>query len=322
MTVQTGIDEVDAVLAEEWPRMQWERVGTGLAATALVIAGLWGGTAAFQSDEPKLAGVIVVLPIMCAFWLVSALRRSHERRLVPVLARVVGLEFDSDPGKQRSALPHALLPQGIEKSEDMLSGKFGGRHISAVEVKIETGGKNSSTLFDGFVVTVPNLVKEVEFVLALDSQTKSGFLSPARHDVSGLTRLGSYSRWGRSYGLFGPARNRTPEAVLREFVDAVITVEGELGHGAEVHAMARTPYSMSVAVKHPRDLYRLGGLFAGKAALGQQIQRAFDDLKLPLKVVERLIAAEAKLAPAPAAPAGLSAVPAPPPPVPPDARPA
>lgn len=295
MTPRTGIEEVDAVLAAEWPRMQLERLGVLALCAGVIAVGGWAGIATLQGPEPGLGAAIAVGALFGAYWIARALRRSHERRLMPVLARAAGLEFDPDPGRQVAALPVALLPKGAEKSEDMLSGRFGDRHLNAVELQIETGGKNSTTLFDGFVVTVSNLLPQPEFTLVLDNQTRAGFLTRARHDVTALSRFDSYGRWGRSYGIWGAHSART-DARVHAFLDRVFAAEGAMGSSAEIHAVVRTAQNTFVAVKHPRDLFRLGGLFAGREALTSQIEQAFNDLKLPLKAAEKVIEAEEALA--------------------------
>jgi hypothetical protein len=115
---------------------------------------------------PLMAGVFLIALI------VGWIRKRHESMVMPILATTVGLSYAKDASGFVRCLPQRLLPKGrICRGEDCLSGAIGGRTIRMAEVKVETGGKNSRTLFKGVVANFPNAVAMPPFFIADEDQT-------------------------------------------------------------------------------------------------------------------------------------------------------
>jgi hypothetical protein len=71
------------------------------------------------------------------------------------------------------------------------------------EVNVETGGKNSRTLFKGIVAQFPNRTAMPAFFVALEDKTRPGFFFGGDLSTEGLHHLRTVTgNGGRSYGIW------------------------------------------------------------------------------------------------------------------------
>jgi hypothetical protein len=142
---------------------------------------------------------------------------------------------------------------------------------------------------------------------ASDSYTPK--LYGAAHDAGILTALEKAANDLGRPRIWGPNRTGPPVALIRAYLDRLFAIEGRMQGKDGIHAAVRTREATSVAVRHRRDLYQLGGIFVTRDRVAVQIRRAFEDLKLALAVAEVTIGAEAVFAPAAVKPAPSAAGP-------------
>lgn len=57
--------------------------------------------------------------------------------------------------------------------------------------------------------------------------------------------------------------------------------------------------STNLALEYHTDLFRIGGLFASRSSVREAIERACDDLKLPIRIAVAILKAEEAASPAP-----------------------
>ena len=300
MAPVTGVAEVDAALVELWPGIVRGRL-TAIGGLIAVIAATGAFIAVAGPATGDMRAVIypMILPLVLVPLILRRARIAHERAILPVLAKAAGMRFVKDAGAQRAILPHGLLPKiGREQAEDLLTCEVGGRRISTVEVKVESGGKNNVVYFDGLVVSVANLTEDGRFTLALEKETRKGFLSPARQDVEGLRVYGAYTRGDRAYGIWGPHMTVPRVEAIKAYLDRLFEIDSLVSPKDGLFSAVRTRETTSVAVRLKRDLYRIGGVFSNAGSVSKQISMTFEDLRLPLRIADKVIAAEAALVPA------------------------
>ncbi len=225
-------------------------------------------------------------------------RRSHEAVIMPHLARTAGFSYEAKGLPADVDFPDILLPKGgVNKVEDRIAGKIGGLDVVIAEYHIETGGKNSSTLFDGFVIGMTAIEKEPEFRLVLASETEPRFLAGPRFSPQGREAAWTgQARNGKSYKLFLENSSREAEDAAIPLAKALISLEDLFDVNSYIYSAVRNAGRITVAIRHKRDLFRMGGLFASRASIEGQVHHCFDDLKIPLQAASKLIEAQGKAA--------------------------
>ena len=296
-------DALAATLRDLVPQMA-ERRRTGLVLAVLIVFVAAGGTAVAADLAPEGDQLFyLALPsILAAFALFGADRwvaREQQALVLPHLARAVDLTYRPRAQDFLASLPKRLLPSGaVRRAEDLITGTIGGRPVAMAEVKVETGGKNSSTLFRGVVARMTNEVPLPAFFLAVERQTKGwlGFSGWIR--VDDLVRVDTIAgRSGEVYGIWlsqEGAQARHP--ALAAVIGVLTGLETTIGPEARLFSVTSTGQEMHIALAHDRDLFHFGGLFQGRARVAEGIERAAADLGVPVRVVSALIAAEARAA--------------------------
>ena len=226
-------------------------------------------------------------------------RRKHEVALMPILARSAGLTHNKGDKSFHAGLPKGFLPRGRVSVDDILSGEVGGRAISFGEVKIETGGEDSKTLFKGIVTNYPLLVPLPDFLLADESTTRGvfGFGLGQTVKTDGLQKrevltnpqLHEFGLW--SPRPLGPDRER-----IVALADGLFRIAFELTGENALFTAQVTDGLLSIAIRHKRNLYTIGGVFANEAALTEDLRRAVRELGLPMRIVTHILDAESKMA--------------------------
>jgi hypothetical protein len=221
-------------------------------------------------------------------------RRRHEALIMPILTEVAGLSYDPAgvPDLIRGEGPP--MPRGsVRRTEDRITGDVAGRRVRFGETTIETGGKNSRTLFRGVVLAFPNAAPMPRFALIRKGLSRERFLVGPEIDMRGWSLARevagpggqSFELWTVHTPVPGDARL---DAVLAALFAALQRVER-----VRLYAASCRRDETYLALEHTGDLFRIGGLFATRAGLRLAIERAWDDLTLPLTLAEALLEAEA-----------------------------
>jgi hypothetical protein len=245
------------------------------------------------------AFVVVVFPALLGGWGGQVyVRRAHEAELMQVVAGELGLTFRRGDPDQIMTFPMRLLPRGVDPRFDaMISGKVGGRDIRFAEIRFTTRGRQSRTILDGMVLELVNIVALPTFLIVPKSETQSGLLSGARHEVSRLAFLRDVSTGKRqTYGLWltDPAQAQNP--AFEPVIAAILKAETDLGPEVSLYSAMSDGETTWLTFRKTRDLFRVGGLFISRASVLKEVQHAAQDFGLPLRLITRLLEIEATAA--------------------------
>ena len=220
--------------------------------------------------------------------------QKQQAQIMPILARTIGLNYSKDAKTFLKALPKRLLPsRGIRAGEDHVHGSLGAHAIQMAEVTVETGGKNSRTLFKGIVAQFPNRAAMPAFFLALEDKTRPGFFFGGDLSTEGLYQHSTVTgNSGRRYGVWTSWSNQEDPPALSDVVAILSRIEDHVGSGAELYAATSNGVEMHLALSHKRNLFQLGGLFPDENQLFRDVRVAMQDLTVPLTLAKLLIEAE------------------------------
>jgi hypothetical protein len=220
--------------------------------------------------------------------------RRQEAQVMPILAGAIGLAYDKGAKSFVQGLPKRLLPaRGIRSGEDHVQGTLGAHAIQMAEVHVETGGKNSRTLFRGIVAQFPNRIAMPAFFLALEDKTRPGMFFGGDLSTEGLHHLRNVSGGdGRTYGVWTSWNKLEEPPALSAVIEILTRIEDHLGSGAELYAATSNGEETHIALSHTRNLFRVGGLLPNENRLFADVRVAMQDLTLPLKLAQALISAE------------------------------
>jgi hypothetical protein len=218
---------------------------------------------------------------------------AQQSLLMPVLARSIGFAYSQDAASFTKALPKRLLPdRHVREGEDLVTGTLGAHAIQMAEVKVETGGKNSKTLFKGIVAQFPNRTVMPAFFIALEDKTRPGIFFGGDLSTDGLHHLRNVQGNGRTYGVWTSSSDGPEPPALSAVVDILTRLETLIGPAAQLYAATSNGVEMHVALSHKRDLFHLGGLFPNETAIFADVRAAMQDLTVPLTLAKSLIEAE------------------------------
>ncbi len=270
----------------------WALCALAAAVSALALILLSGVEGSFQ-------GVIIVL-FMGGFALVSIyawVRKQHERAVMPVIARAFGLGYVKSPKDFYPTLPKNFIPQGGQRSvDDMMSGSVAGRSFRFAECKTETGGKNSSTLFQGLVLEVRASGGVPEFIIASEKETKGFLFFKGKVQVERMDLIRqSTGADGQTYGLWSRSGAPRGMAGLDAFMDRIIALGPRVLGSATLYSLVSTGQHYFVSLRHKRDLYRIGGLFTDEAEVMSHIRAAAHELGHPIALTTEILRAEEAL---------------------------
>lgn len=227
-------------------------------------------------------------------WTYRSTVRKQEAQVMPILARAIGLTYSKDAKAFVKALPKRLLPErGIRAGEDHVHGSIGAHAIQMAEVNVETGGKNSRTLFKGIVAQFPNRTSMPAFFVALEDKTRPGVFFGGDLSTEGLHQHSTVTgNGGRRYGVWTSWSKLEEPPALSEVVGILTRIEDHVGSGAELYAATSNGVEMHVALSHKRNLFHLGGLFPDENQIFRDVRAAMQDLTVPLTLAKLLIEAE------------------------------
>ena len=263
-------------------------VAAAVAAVLFLNSGMEG------DDRWKMAFFAALGAFLIVTWTYKWTVRRQEAQVMPILARTIGLEYSKDAKTFVKGLPNRLLPsRGIRAGEDHVHGSIGSHAIQMAEVNVETGGKNSHTLFKGIVAQFPNRTAMPAFFIALADKTRPGFFFGGDLSTEGLYHLRNVTgNGGRSYGVWTSWNQQKDPPALAQVVAILTRIEDHVGPGAELYAATSNGEEMHIALTHKRNLFHLGGLFPDENQLFRDVRAAMQDLTVPLTLAKLLIEAE------------------------------
>jgi len=266
----------------------------GAALGAGLLVGFWSLLSGTDGDERWKFGIFALfLAVLSVGWAYNSMIRKQEALVMPVLAAAVGLSYAKDASGFLRALPNRLLPKRIKSAEDLVQGSLGAHRIEMAEVKVETGGKNSRTLFAGLIARFPNRVAMPAFFIAREDKTRPGMFFGGELSTDGLYHLRSViGGGGASYGIWTSWTARDEPAALAPVIEKVTRIEDLIGRGTQLYAATCDGTEMHVALTHSRNLFRIGGLFPDEAAVFTDVRAAMLDLTVPLTLAKALIEVE------------------------------
>lgn len=218
---------------------------------------------------------------------------AQQSLVMPVLARSIGFTYSQNAKDFVQTLPRRLLPdRQVRKGEDLVTGTLGVHSIQMAEVEVETGGKNSKTLFKGIVAQFPNRTAMPAFFIAPEDKTRPGFFFGGDLSTDGLHHLRNVQSNGRTYGIWTSSDGGPEHPALSAVVDILTRLETLIGPAARLYAATSNGVEVHVALSHMRNLFQLGGLFPNEARIYADVQQAMHDLTVPLTLAQALIEAE------------------------------
>jgi len=273
-------------------------IATSLMGAALGVGCLvmfWSLTSGNDGDERWKFGIFALfLAALSVGWAYHWMIRGQEALVMPVLAAAVGLSYNKTASGFLHSLPDRLLPKSRQRSaEDLVQGNLGAHRIEMLEVKVETGGKHSRTLFAGLVARFPNRVAMPAFFIAREDKTRPGLFFGGELSTDGLYHLRTVTGGGgASYGLWTSWTDRAEPAALAPVVEKVTRIEDLIGRGTQLYSATSDGTVMHVALTHSRNLFRIGGLFPNEIDVFADVRAAMQDLRVPLTLAKALIEAE------------------------------
>ncbi len=291
-TTETLPDVTTAVHALMPDLRRHIRVAWIVIALVSLLALIFGYNLLGVGDGPTFLFPVLIAAFLIAF-IVRWTRKAHEKAIMPILASTVGLSYDKNATGFAKVLPQRLLPDGVRTGEDLLSGRIGGRMIRMAEVRVETGGKRSRTLFKGVVANFPNAVAMPPFFIAEEGQTGRSFWFGNRLDVDGLMQIRTVTGGaGHSFGVWASSATVADNPALGAVVEILTDLEHRVSGEAQLFSATSDGQEMHIALTHKRDLYKIGGLFLNQATVLDEMQAAYRDLTVPLTIGARLMEAE------------------------------
>lgn len=261
---------------------------------AAVVALVFLNSAMDGEDRWKVAFFAALAAFLVVTWTYKWTVRKQEAQVMPILARAISLNYSKDAKPFVKALPKRLLPvRGIRAGEDHVHGALGAHAIQMAEVNVETGGKNSRTLFKGIVAQFPNRTAMPAFFVAQEDKTRPGMFFGGDLSTEGLFQHSTVTgNGGRRYGVWTSWSEMEEPPALSEVVAILTRIEDHVGPGTELYAATSNGVEMHIALSHKRNLFHLGGLFPDENQLFRDVRAAMQDLTVPLTLAKLLIEAE------------------------------
>jgi hypothetical protein len=292
--------DIAETLGHLWPRMRKAQVLASLGVAALGGLGLQAipsflrRLSGERADSSELQAWVLLGAVWGIILVYAAIRRHHERMVMPELAGTLGLSYRDSDGSLVASFPPRLLPKASQRTvEDVLRGRIGDREVVFAEVKVETGGKNSTVYFDGIVMEFQNLAPLPAFFVAPQKETEPGwFGTRGRISVDDLVRLDSVLDGIETFGVWATSPDVARHPAFRAVLDRLTGVHAAGDIGARLFSAMSDGTRTWVAIRQKRNLFRIGGLFATRDAVLDDIQRAYVDLQQPYRIVTALLQAE------------------------------
>ncbi len=237
-----------------------------------------------------------VAGIFAIFYAASWVRKRHESDVMPILAQAFGLRYVKSPVTYFNMLPANFVPRGgLQHCDDLMSGTIAERQYQFLEIKTETGGKNSRTLFDGVVVEVATRRSLPGFLIAPVAETQGFWIFKGRVGVDEKALMFTTpGPNGQDYGLWMDAGEQVNSAVLRPFMDRMLTLGTTIADGS-LYSVACMNKTIFVSIRHKLELFQIGGLLASEADIMQDVRHASSQFAMPLRLATDVMRAEDSL---------------------------
>lgn len=304
-------DPLETALSDALPQLRSLRLQGLAGLAALMAATVFLGIILLNAGKDAQSWAIIVgfAGVFGMIALAGWVKKSHEAAIMPILAATLNLSHQKSAKHFITQIPQNFIPRGGKQTcDDLMSGQIAGRPFCFAEVKTETGGKNSSTLFDGVVVEVKAREMLPEFLIAPVKQTKGFWFFKGNVDV------GNQARWhsatggtGEEYGLWSPSQQPAERKVMEALMDRMLNLGGSLGSGSSLYSVACTGHFIYVALRHKREMFRIGGVFSTHDELMADIRTATGELDVPLRLAGEVVRAEEALHEAAGRPAAQEA---------------
>jgi len=292
-------DPATRMLAAALPDMRAVKIKGWLICTAAVVVTV--ALMMLAAGAGREALQFVFLAAFPGFFAIGAtvrwVRRSHERAVLPTISEAFGLLHEKSPRGFFETLPKNFIPQGGKRTvDDMMNGKVAGRTFRFAECKTETGGKNSSTLFQGVVIEVQASGTVPEFLIASEKETKGFLFFKGKVQVQDMQLVHQATGHnGETYGLW--ARSDAPGRMvgLRAFMDRVIALGPRVLGNSTLFSLVSTGRYYYISLRHKRDLFRIGGMLSSEDQVIRQIRAAATELAHPIDLAGQVLQAEEAL---------------------------
>jgi hypothetical protein len=297
MTEPAASTDISAALAGVLPSLRSARL---LARVLLLATALATALAAFalrgrMGDDLDWLAFPLIAGFLVGALVFAQTSRNHDQKVMPHLARAIGLGYSKDAAAFLKALPPRLLPDRVRTAQDLLTGEVAGRRIDFAEVRVETEGKNARTLFRGFVIRVPNVVPMPPFFLGPASEFERGFLRAAKLSSEGLLELRRPRIGGQEFVLWSSSGDVENDAGLEAVLGVLQRLDAVVGGGATLYSVTSDREVMHLALRQMRDLFSIGGVFSHEETVMAAARSALEDLSIPVRITGAILDAEAKV---------------------------
>lgn len=293
--------EQDALIAA-LPRLRriqffgWAAIAAMVAVAILILA-------AVDYDDPDMqtpAMLAIIGGALGSWYVRDQVRKRHGAEVMPIVATTFGLTHDKTGGSFLSIVPFRIPPRSnLNTVEDHLTGTIGERVWHAAEVRTETGGKNSRVHFDGIVIHVASAGPLPALMACRIEETQGSFWQGrARINVGDVTPVSLPSqrvphgfgvwRTDGKWGTDGFDPDRT--AIL---IDAVSRAASGLAPDSRALQVVLDDRAITVATGSSHEMFRIGGLFATRATVMEDIRRVAQEVGPLIRAVTDILQAEA-----------------------------
>ncbi|MGZ9809118.1 hypothetical protein ACXN5S_01515 [Pseudoroseicyclus sp. H15] len=217
----------------------------------------------------------------------ARLRDRQSRRILPVLAGAVGLthRWGRAPVNELQAKGLVSKNAASVRDDDILSGEVAGVSFTAWDLRLRTGGENSSTVFDGLVVAFePAGVAEVFVGDPLGRMPDNALLRKMIERMAappeGFEEAEQFEHEGRPLAAYA----RGGEALAFDAAAAFAATAAEVPEGAHLFRVYQSGGGATLSVTITGGLLDVGHLFTGPEALRQKLDRALARMSLPVRL--------------------------------------
>jgi hypothetical protein len=247
--------------------------------------------------EPAGYGITAILGVLAVMGAIGWTRATHERAVMPIIAKAFSLQYEKSPKGFYDMIPRALIPFGGRRSvDDMMSGQLAGRNFRFAECKTATGGKNSRTLFKGVVLILDARDGMPDLVIASEKDTKGFLIFPGRVNVDDMQLVHQVQAAdGQTYGLWTASSQAMQFSAVQTFMDMILAVGPRILGSSTLYTVLSTGQQHYISLKHQHDLFSVGGMFANETKVISDIRHAATEIAHPIELVAEILRAEEAL---------------------------
>jgi hypothetical protein len=273
----------------------WAAIASMVAVAILILA-------AVDYDDPDMrtpAMVAIIGAALGSWYVRDQVLKRHGAEVMPIVAATFGLTHDKTGGSFLGIVPFRIPPRSnVNTVDDHLTGTIGGRVWHAAEVRTETGGKSSKVYFDGIVIHVATSGPLPGLMACRIEETQGSFWhGSARINVKDVTPVSlpsnrmphGFGVW-RTDGKWGTA-DFDPErtAIL---IDAVSRAASGLAPDSRALQILFDDRAITVATGSGHEMFRIGGLFATRATVMEDIRRVAQEVGPLIRAITDILQAE------------------------------